>query len=73
MIEAEVLEIVRRVAGEQSWPYLEPVLIKHRRPWLRQTGGTWEVFTNRNFIGGNIRMVIDDDTGAILSKGFMPR
>lgn len=73
MTEDEVLEIVRRVAAEEGWPYSEPVLVTRRRPWLRRTGGTWEIFTNRNFMGGNIRIVVDDDTGEIVNKGFIPR
>jgi hypothetical protein len=73
MTESEVLEIVRRVASEQGWPYVEPVLVRRRRPWFRQIGGTWEIFTNRNFIGGNVRMIVEDETGAVVSKGFIPR
>jgi len=73
MTREEVLGLVRRVAAEEGWPYSEPVLVTRKRPWFRNSGGTWEVFTNRNFIGGNIRMVVDDGTGKILSKGFIPR
>jgi hypothetical protein len=73
MTEAEVLAVVRRVAAERGWPYAEPVLVTRRRPWFRKSGGTWEIFTNRGFIGGNIRMVIEDETGVVLSQGFSPR
>ena len=34
---------------------------------------TWEVVSNADKRGMNARVVIDDSTGQILEKGFLPR
>jgi hypothetical protein len=33
----------------------------------------WEVWTNADSLGSNVRIVIDERTGQILEKRFLPR
>jgi hypothetical protein len=71
--EEEALALAKRAAEEKGWPFIEPTLVMRRKPWLRKHGGTWEIFTNRFAVGGNVRVVIDDVTGAVLELGFLRR
>jgi hypothetical protein len=73
MTEEEALAAARAAAEAKGWPFVDPVLVLRKRPWFRKQGGTWEVVTNRFAIGGNVRVTIDDATGAVLEAGFLPR
>jgi len=64
--EQEAIERARRIAEEQGWAWLEPVR-------ARRTGRGWEVFSNVLKRGGNVRVLVDRQSGEILEKGFNPR
>jgi hypothetical protein len=71
MTEDRVIEVARDVASAQGWPWLEPVRVRRRRRWFRSP--LWEVVSNSDALGMNVRIVVDDTTGRVLEKGFLPR
>jgi len=71
LTEAEVLQTARAVAEGQGWPWSEPVWVAFT-PGGRRGGGGWRIMTNASGMGGNVNIVISDDTGAVLQKGFAP-
>lgn len=74
MTEQEAIERAKQVAQEQGWGWAEPVLATLYRPWFGfGKGGKWEIFSNVQRRGGNARVVIDAETGAVLEKGYLPR
>lgn len=73
MTEDQAVQIARSTAEAEGWPFLEPVQVMRRKPWFRSSGGTWEIFSNARFLGGNVRVVIEDQTGEVRSKSFIPR
>lgn len=70
MTELQAIEIARRTAEEMGWGWLEPVEATLRRPLLRKRPRLWEVTTNVLRKGGNVRMVIDDETGQVIEKHY---
>ncbi len=74
LTQAEVIRIAQAAAEAQGWPWVddEQVLVGFT-PGERRGGGHWSVLTHPGGMGGNVSIVIDDETGAVLKKGFMPR
>jgi hypothetical protein len=72
MTRQEAIEIARRTAEEEGWAWDEPVDATLRRPWFKK-GGRWEVYSNVLKMGAKARIVIDDETGKVLDKGYIPR
>ncbi len=72
MTEQEAVDIARRVAEQEGWAWVEPTLADLRRPWFGR-GGRWEIFSHRLGLGAKVRVVIDDQTGEALEKGYIPR
>lgn len=72
MMQNEAIELAREVAEAQAWPWLEPTrAIRFRRWWIGSH--TWEVVSNVDKRGLNVRIVIDDSTGRIIKKRFLSR
>ena len=74
MIADEALACAKEVAQKEGWPFLEPVTVTFKKRWFNR-GGVWTIFTHSNIMGSNVEVVLDDRTGAILSKKylFIPR
>ncbi|MGH2610503.1 MAG: hypothetical protein ACRDHF_15590 [Tepidiformaceae bacterium] len=74
MTEAEVLRIAQAAVEEQGWPWAESgqVLVGFT-PGDRRGAGEWSLLTYPGGKGGNVKIVISDETGAVLRKGFVPR
>jgi hypothetical protein len=66
------IEIARARAEEQGWAFSEPVEVVHRRGWPGQAD-RFEIETNAGKLGTKARFVIDAQTGAILSEGYIRR
>jgi len=66
------LAIARARAQEKGWAFGEPVAIVLRRAW---TGGKsrYEIETNAGHLGTKAVFVVDAETGAIISEGYIPR
>ena len=73
MTTEDALRIARAVAEEKGWPWLEPVMVSRRRAFLFFGAAHWEVRTNAGSLGMNVRVEIDDTTGKVRQKGFLPR
>ncbi|MGH7675317.1 MAG: PepSY domain-containing protein [Gemmatimonadales bacterium] len=74
MTQEEAIDRAKQVADEQGWGWAEPVMARLSRPWFGLgKGGKWEIFSNVQRRGGNVRVVIDAQTGDVLEKGYMPR
>jgi hypothetical protein len=66
------LEIARKRAEENGWPFGEPVWIEYRPGWFGRSG-RFEIETSAGMLGSKSRFVIDAATGKILSEGYIPR
>ncbi len=70
--EQEAIERAKQIVQNKGWGWGEPVIATLRRPWFGK-GGRWEIFSNVQHRGGNVRVVIDVQTGAVLEEGYIPR
>jgi hypothetical protein len=73
MIEKTIIEIARNEAERQGWSWVPPVNVTKRKRFLVFGKLIWYVSSNVGRLGRNVWMIIDDETGIILQKGFCPR
>jgi len=66
------IQIARTRAEKRGWAFAEPLDVVHRRGWRGHTD-CFEIETNSGKRGTKARFVIDAETGAILSEGYIPR
>jgi hypothetical protein len=72
MTREQAIGVAQREAEKQGWPRLEPVEARRSRRWL--IGATvWEVASNAQSKGMNVRVRIEDDTGRICRAGYTQR
>lgn len=69
----EALVAARATAAAEGWPWREPVRVQRRRSWFFFGRARWEVWTNADSIGSNVRIVIDETTGEVQEKHFLSR
>jgi len=73
MIDRErAIELARQVAVERGWAFAEPLEVLQRKGWFGRPG-RFEIETNAGSKGTKARFVIDADSGAVLSAGYIPR
>jgi len=70
--EEQAVARAKEVAAEEGWAWADPAQATLRRAWLGK-GGKWEILSNAQGMGAKVRMVIDAETGEVLSKGHVPR
>jgi hypothetical protein len=68
----QAIEIARREAARNGWPFLEPVRSTYDSYWFRP-GGLWCVHTNSEMRGANAVFQIDEHTGKVEHKGYNRR
>jgi len=73
MTAEQAIACARAIALERGWPWWPPVRAARRRTFFFIGPPRWEVWSNADMRGSNVRVVIDDATGAVLAQGFMPR
>lgn len=73
MTADEALDLARSVAVAEGWAWQEPVRVWRQKSWLFFGSARWEVWTNAESRGCNVRVVIDDKTGRVVVKRFLPR
>lgn len=73
MTGIEAIEIARSVAVREGWPWEEPILARMERAFFFFGRRRWRVTTRSDHRGGNVNVVVDDDTGRVTSKGFANR
>jgi hypothetical protein len=72
MTRERAVELAQEVARREGWPWIEPIrATRFRRWWVGPI--TWEVVSNADKRGMNVRIVIDGSSGRILEKRFLPR
>jgi hypothetical protein len=70
--EVEAVALARAATQREGWAWVDPALATFRRQWFGK-GGRWEIYSNAQGLGAKARVVIDDETGAVLEKGYIPR
>ena len=69
----EALGLARAAAISEGWPWQEPVRVRRQRAWLFFGRTRWEIWTNADSLGSNVRIVIDEATRQVEEKRFLPR
>lgn len=73
MAENEIIEIAKRYALEQQWPWEDPVkVLPQRRFMFFGRPRAWCIMTNTNFTGSNVIIWIDDATRTVVNGNFIP-
>ena len=70
MTKEEAIQLAKSAADGEGWPWQEPVSVRAERTFILLGRRRWRIMTNANCRGGNVNIVIDDETGAVTSKGF---
>jgi hypothetical protein len=73
MARDEIIALARAVVEKEGWTWLEPVDARLVRRFGFFGGRHWRVTTNYRKRGCNARIEIDDETGTVLNKRFLPR
>ena len=73
MTEGEVVDLAKRIASSNGWPWIVPVQVKRKRRLLGLGVGYWTVLSNSDSIGCSIYLEIDDSTGAVVKCAFRKR
>jgi hypothetical protein len=72
MTREQAISTARGIAAKNEWAWEQPV--SARLVGFRLLGGNrWEVVSNAERRGCNVRIVLDDRTGAVVSANFLPR
>ena len=71
--ESQAVAIARARAEENGWGWAEPVAVTAREAWFSKRVLRYEIETNAGALGTKARFVIDAETGAISSEGYIPR
>lgn len=72
MTADEAIERARQIARERQWTWEPPIRARRRRS-LFVGPARWEVWSNADMRGSNVRVVIDDATGKVLTRVLLPR
>ena len=72
MTRDEALALARARAAQHGWPFVEPVQIERYRPWWL-LAPRWRVVSNHESRGSNVRVEIDERSGAVVHEAFLPR
>ena len=72
MSEEEAREYARVIALEEGWPWLPPVKAKRKES---RAGGAaiWEVVSNADSLGANVKIVFEEESRHVLKKNYLPR
>jgi hypothetical protein len=70
--KTEAIAIARARAERNGWPFGEPLQVMLRRGWFGQHD-RFEIETNAGKLGTKALFVVDAETGAIISEGYIPR
>ena len=70
--EHELIRASRALATARGWTWLEPVHVRRFRDGFFGPR-RWEVLSNASARGCNVRVVFDDESGALVGASFLPR
>lgn len=72
MTREEAIAAAQAAAHERGWSWLEPIHVNTYRRWLIGRK-VWEVMSNAESRGHNVRVSIDDKTGSVLHAHYLKR
>ncbi len=72
MTKIRAIDLAHEIAGTEGWLWREPVKATYIRRWLIGLAA-WEIISNCDNRGINVKILIEDATGRILKKAFLPR
>jgi hypothetical protein len=72
MTRQDALRLAQERAQAEGWRFEPPFDARLRKPWFFGRA-RWTVRSNADHLGRNVWVVIDDETGRIVSAGFAPR
>ena len=70
--QTSAIEIARARAAQNGWAFGGQLEVLHRRGWFGRHD-RFEIETNAGVLGTKARFVVDAETGAVLSEGYIPR
>jgi len=73
MTSEEAIEIGHALARERGWPWREPVAVVRRRRWFVFGRRQWQLRSNAEMRGGNVFVIVDDETRHVIRAGYGPR
>jgi hypothetical protein len=69
MTKEEAIELARRTAESDGWPFLPEYFVTYRAGWFGQPG-LWHVNTNGNRMNLAVNFTIDDRQRAVVHKHY---
>jgi hypothetical protein len=72
MTQMRAIDLAREIARTEGWSWREPVKATYIRRWLLGSAA-WEIISNCDSRGMNVKILIEDATGRILTKAFLRR
>ena len=74
MTRDDAIQTARTLAEEKGWPWVEPLMVEDGRRFIVFGRRFWRVTTNSRYvdIGCNVHVLIDDETGRVLSSDYTP-
>jgi hypothetical protein len=73
MTRDEAVRIAETVAQQKDWLWSEPIHARQYRAWFVFGSIYWDILSNANKRGCNVRITIEDATGKVVRKKFLPR
>ena len=72
MSNIQAIELAKQAAQASEWPWTGSIEATCHRRWY--VGAKyWVVLSNADEMGMNVRIEIDDESGEIREKAFLPR
>ena len=71
--EQDAVATARRLAEERGWRWEEPVHVSRRRSLVLFGRVSYEIRTNADRRGCNVRVVLDADDGTVVEAHWLPR
>lgn len=66
LTKEKAVQTAKEVAAKENWPWIEPVEVCS---YL----GVWIIYTNSEWMGMNVRIEVDKNTGKVIRAGYNPR
>lgn len=73
LTQDEALGIAKAAAEAEDWPWEGPFGIWSERTHVLVGRRVWHVYSRAGTRGGNVLIRIDDSTGEVVGKRYLPR
>lgn len=71
--EADAIRHARDLARERGWEWREPLRVSRYRPYVFFGRLCYEVRSNADSLGCNVRVVVDAEDGSVKDASWLPR